>query len=61
MDAETYDFLFKLLLIGDSCVGKAGILMRFAFTSNIGKGMICMKGHDEMSGLLLYTNNISYM
>ena len=27
--AETYDLLFKLLLIGDSDVGKTAILLRF--------------------------------
>ena len=28
--AKTYDFLFKLLLIGDSGVGKTCILVRFS-------------------------------
>ena len=43
--AKTYDFLFKLLLIGDSGVGKTCILVRFSedafnstFISTIGKG-----------------------
>ena len=31
--AKTYDFLFKLLLIGDSDVGKAAILYRFVENS----------------------------
>ena len=31
--AKTYDFLFKLLLIGDSDVGKAAILLRFVENS----------------------------
>ena len=42
--AKTYDFLFKLLLIGDSGVGKTSILVRFSedafnstFISTIGK------------------------
>ena len=42
--AKTYDFLFKLLLIGDSGVGKTCILVRFSedafnstFISTIGK------------------------
>ena len=28
--AKTYDYLFKLLLIGDSAVGKTSLLFRFA-------------------------------
>ncbi|KAH8293053.1 hypothetical protein KR018_001090, partial [Drosophila ironensis] len=43
--AKTYDYLFKLLLIGDSGVGKTCILFRFSedafnttFISTIGKG-----------------------
>ncbi len=42
--AKTYDFLFKLLLIGDSGVGKTCILVRFSedafnstFISTIGR------------------------
>ena len=53
--AKTYDFLFKLLLIGDSGVGKTEILVRFSvdafnstFIPTIGKE------HDEVAGLLLY-------
>ena len=45
--AKTYDFLFKLLLIGDSGVGKTSILVRFSedafnstFISTIGKSWI---------------------
>jgi len=30
MAAQEYDFLFKLLLIGDSGVGKSCLLLRFA-------------------------------
>ena len=43
MATETYDFLFKLLLIGDSGVGKTCILERFSedafssFTESIGR------------------------
>lgn len=47
--AKTYDYLFKLLLIGDSGVGKTCILFRFAedafnqtFISTIGKKIICI-------------------
>ena len=53
--AKTYDFLFKLLLIGDRDVGKTCILDRFtgdyfnsSFIPTHGKG------HDEVAGLLLY-------
>ena len=53
--AKTYDFLFKLLLIGDSGVGKTEILVRFSedafnstFIPTIGKE------HDKVAGLLLY-------
>lgn len=52
--AKTYDFLFKLLLIGDSGVGKTCILVRFSedafnstFISTIGEGgmrFTCMCG-----------------
>ena len=44
--AKTYDFLFKLLLIGDSGVGKTCVLFRFSedafnstFISTIGKNI----------------------
>ena len=46
--AKTYDFLFKLLLIGDSGVGKTCILVRFSedafnstFISTIGQ-LLCV-------------------
>lgn len=45
--AKTYDYLFKLLLIGDSGVGKTCVLFRFSedafnstFISTIGKIML---------------------
>lgn len=44
--AKTYDYLFKLLLIGDSGVGKTCVLFRFSedafnstFISTIGSGL----------------------
>lgn len=47
MAKKTYDLLFKLLLIGDSGVGKTCILFRFSddafnttFISTIGKAII---------------------
>lgn len=46
--AKTYDYLFKLLLIGDSGVGKTCILVRFSedafnstFISTIGEWFSC--------------------
>lgn len=45
--AKTYDYLFKLLLIGDSGVGKTCVLFRFSedafnstFISTIGIGAV---------------------
>ena len=42
--AKTYDYLFNLIFVGDSRVGKSGLLQRFeentfseAFTLTIGK------------------------
>ena len=29
MDKESYDLLFKLILVGDSCVGKSNILLKY--------------------------------
>lgn len=47
MAKKTYDLLFKLLLIGDSGVGKTCILFRFSddaftttFISTIGNGIV---------------------
>ena len=40
MAKKSYDYLFKLLLVGDSDVGKTDILFRFAddaFNKTIGK------------------------
>lgn len=48
--AKTYDYLFKLLLIGDSGVGKTCLLFRFSedafnttFISTIGESR-CLRG-----------------
>ena len=53
--AKTYDYLFKLLLIGDSGVGKTCVLFRFAegafnatFISTIGKGVV--EGKNKVGG-----------
>lgn len=49
--AKTYDYLFKLLLIGDSGVGKTCVLFRFSedafnstFISTIGSGALGGRG-----------------
>lgn len=54
--AKTYDYLFKLLLIGDSGVGKTCLLFRFSedafnttFISTIGES-VC-PGHSPGPGL----------
>lgn len=51
--AKTYDYLFKLLLIGDSGVGKTCILFRFAedafnttFISTIGESATELSSRD---------------
>ena len=51
---KTYDYLFKLLLIGDSGVGKTCVLFRFSedhfnstFISTI--GMFCKLKFNEIS------------
>lgn len=51
--AKTYDYLFKLLLIGDSGVGKTCILFRFAedafnttFISTIGESATELSNRD---------------
>ena len=37
-----YDYLFKLLLIGDSGVGKSCLLLRFSDDTYSGKSFICL-------------------
>ena len=55
MARKTYDFLFKLLLVGDNGVGKTELVVMFTemafnltFMSTVGKGQ------DQVAGLLLY-------
>ena len=57
--AKTYDYLFKLLLIGDSGVGKTCVLFRFSedafnatFISTIGK----LDNHCNEMFNILYLN-----
>lgn len=52
--AKTYDYLFKLLLIGDSGVGKTCLLFRFSedafnttFISTIGEGGAAARDGSE--------------
>ena len=49
MMEKEYDILFKLLLIGDSCVGKSCILLKFAddcfsssFITTVGESQLIM-------------------
>lgn len=58
--AKTYDYLFKLLLIGDSGVGKTCILFRFSedafnttFISTIGTLILAFHEHYVYNSLFL--------
>lgn len=60
MAKKTYDLLFKLLLIGDSGVGKTCLLFRFSddafnttFISTIGKLMMLCIDFPFLSCILL--------
>uniref|UniRef100_A0ACB8G9B8 Ras- protein Rab-10 n=1 Tax=Sphaerodactylus townsendi TaxID=933632 RepID=A0ACB8G9B8_9SAUR len=62
MAKKTYDLLFKLLLIGDSGVGKTCVLFRFSddafnttFISTIDKRLL------ELSVLLLISSTILFL
>lgn len=55
--AKTYDYLFKLLLIGDSGVGKTCLLFRFSedafnttFISTIGEGGAAAADRERQIG-----------
>jgi len=59
--AKTYDYLFKLLLIGDSGVGKTCILFRFSedaynstFISTIGEYITSVGSLSDRSSGLSY-------
>ena len=64
--AKTYDYLFKLLLIGDSGVGKTCVLFRFSedafnstFISTIGKlGSKKCEKRGHIPFVFLFINNL---
>lgn len=47
-----YDYLFKLVLIGDSGVGKSCLLLRFAVRQKSGAAVVPMYAHTHPDGLL---------
>jgi hypothetical protein len=38
-----YDFLFKLVLIGDSGVGKSCLLLRFSVSATVPRAPVCCR------------------
>lgn len=55
---DRYDYLFKLLLIGDSGVGKSCLLLRFA-DDTYTESYISTIGVDFVGALLSLTGNIA--
>ena len=57
--AEQYDYLYKLLLVGDSATGKSCLLLRFSddvftdsYISTIGESAcVCMTAHRRPPSL----------
>ena len=63
--AKTYDYLFKLLLIGDSGVGKTCVLFRFSedafnatFISTIGMIIKNVKATRRLNLIVLELENL---
>ena len=64
MAKKSYDYLFKLLLIGDSGVGKTCILFRFSddafnttFISTIGEILLCLYFAQSVLRKYLFTDH----